>query len=253
MPSIVLTAKYKIADKLVFSASSFLDEFLHGIPLTDTNGNSYPIVQLKKKIKEQTKKLENFLNIKIYEQEISEHQDYIHEEWKNWGHIKLQNRVNEITTLEGWISDTKVMTMPTNIIVFKGKTISLVPGSSALATAIWFNNAGVYPVLQSGVSMVPDFWHITYKSGFKEIPEDILEVLGKLVSIQVLAVLGDILLGAGIASESLSFDGLSQSISTTQSAENSAYSARIKQYQTELKTDLRNLFNYYRGISFETV
>ena len=44
-----------------------------------------------------------------------------------------------------------------------------------------------------------------------------------------------LIIGAGIANQSLSIDGLSQSIGTTSSAENSGYSARIKSYQTEIK------------------
>lgn len=253
MPSLTLTVKYTIADELVISASAFLDSFLHGIPLTDTDGNPYSILQIKDKIKFATVQLEHFLNMKITEQQVTEVQDYIYEEWINWSHVKLEQRINEIISFSGYLNSTKVVDFPLSILTFKGKSISIVPSSNNVGALIWFNNAGAYPMLHSGVNIVPNFWHITYKTGFKIVPYDLLQAVCKMASIQILAVLGDILLGAGIASESLSFDGLSQSISTTQSAENSAYSARIKQYANELKDDLRRLSNYYRGVIFETV
>ena len=76
-------------------------------------------------------------------------------------------------------------------------------------------------------NIFPNYWHAKYLTGFKKIPNDLLNVLGMLASINVLNIAGDIILGAGIASYSLSLDGLSQSISSTSSATNSGYGARI--------------------------
>lgn len=251
MPTTTVILKYNIADGLIISPSELISEYLHGIPLTDTNGKSYPSKEIRKKIKEATVVIENFLKMKIIETEITEEQDYIHEEWMNWGHIKLHYKPNEILSVSGYLNDQRVVDFDKTMWVMKGKNIALVPGAHNLVSTIWFNNAGVYPILRSGVRMVPNFFHISYKTGFVAIPEDILLAVSKYASISILAVLGDILLGAGIASESISFDGLSQSIGTTQSAENSAYSARIKQYAGELKEHLNRLKNYYRGIIFE--
>ena len=75
------------------------------------------------------------------------------------------------------------------------------------------------------------------------------DVIGKLASIGIFNIAGDIVLGqAAIANYSLSIDGLSQSIGTTMSAENSAYSARIRMYKDEIKDSLNRLRNYYRGV-----
>jgi hypothetical protein len=57
---------------------------------------------------------------------------------------------------------------------------------------------------------------------------NILEYTGILSARNILITAGDLVIGAGIANMSRSIDGLSQSIGTTASAENSAYSARIK-------------------------
>jgi hypothetical protein len=83
------------------------------------------------------------------------------------------------------------------------------------------------------------------------MPMDVLNIVGKLASIGIFNVLGDIVLGtAAVANYSLSIDGLSQSIGTTNSAENSAFSARIINYQKEIKETLAKIKNNVRGLNF---
>jgi hypothetical protein len=97
---------------------------------------------------------------------------------------------------------------------------------------------------------VPNYWTLTYITGFHNIPKDILEAIGKQAAISVFTILGDIVVGAGIASKSQSIDGLSQSISTTASAMYNAFSARIGQYEKDLeKTLIPRLKARYVGIT----
>ena len=82
--------------------------------------------------------------------------------------------------------------------------------------------------------------------------------ISMLAATQALIVGGNLVVGAGIASESLSIDGLSQTINTTASAENSAYSATIKEYERKLygkhKGDenalIHRLHTFYKGQEF---
>jgi len=46
--------------------------------------------------------------------------------------------------------------------------------------------------------------------------------------------MGDLILGAGIANQSISIDGLSQSIGTTQSAMYGGASARVESYRQDI-------------------
>jgi hypothetical protein len=64
-----------------------------------------------------------------------------------------------------------------------------------------------------------------------------------------LNIAGDLIAGAGIATKSLSMDGLSQSISTTASATNAGYGARILQYNKHIEESMKTLKAYYTGIS----
>lgn len=252
MPNLNLISRYKFATDLIMSPSTLVSEFLHGIPLTDQNGRNYPTEEIKNKILKAQKQIENYLEIKLVEQEVNEILDYNLVEWLNWGHLKLRYKCNSLVEVKGYLSNYEVVDFNTEMFVVNGRNVALVPGR-ALQSNLWVGRSGTFPVLRSGVSNVPNFWHIKHISGFNQIPLDILQAVGKLAVMQIMAILGDILLGAGIASESLSFDGFSQSIGTTQSAMYSAYSARINQYKDELKNELPHLKQYYRGIVFETV
>ncbi len=105
---------------------------------------------------------------------------------------------------------------------------------------------------------VPNLWRITYDHGFADgcIPVAINDAIARLASIQALTTAGFLVIGAGIGSQSLSIDGLSQSISTTQSAENSIFSGNILDHKRvlfgERKDDpsalLSILKSYYKGM-----
>ena len=86
--------------------------------------------------------------------------------------------------------------------------------------------------------MIPDYWRIQYITGWDidQMPMDLINVVGMVASFGPLGIAGDLILGsAGIASQSLSIDGLSQSISTTASATNAGYGARLIQYEKQIK------------------
>ena len=61
---------------------------------------------------------------------------------------------------------------------------------------------------------------VSYKAGFKKgkIPYNIKNIIGLMASIGPLNVAGDLIAGAGIASKTISLDGLSQSVATCSKA-----------------------------------
>jgi len=97
---------------------------------------------------------------------------------------------------------------------------------------------------------VPDVFRVDYTAGFEagKVPADIIDLIGKKASFGPLNIAGDLLGGAGIASQSVSVDGLSQSFNTTSSATNAGYGARLVQYSKEIKELLPMLEKYYKGI-----
>lgn len=75
------------------------------------------------------------------------------------------------------------------------------------------------------------------------MPADLKKIIGLMASIHPLNVAGTTLVGEGIASKSISVDGLSQSITTTANSETLAYGNRVKAHQAEID----KLLPYVRG------
>ena len=80
-----------------------------------------------------------------------------------------------------------------------------------------------------------------------------MDFIAKIASINILAVLGDVLYGVGITSLQVSLDGVSQSTPLTRSAQGGLFSGRIKQYLDDIDKMLPSLKGKYRGISFEVL
>ena len=80
------------------------------------------------------------------------------------------------------------------------------------------------------------------------IADDVLHLIGMYASCFPLNTAGDLVAGAGVASRSIGIDGLTSSVSTTASATNAGYGARILQYQNDIKRLLPVVRNYYHGI-----
>jgi hypothetical protein len=102
------------------------------------------------------------------------------------------------------------------------------------------------------LNLVPNYWTVQYITGFSPgyLPTELLDIVGKLASIQILAIYGDIVLPPGLSGSSLSIDGLSQNLTTPISGQNSAFGGRIKQYTQDIITTLQRLEHSYKGINF---
>jgi hypothetical protein len=77
----------------------------------------------------------------------------------------------------------------------------------------------------------------------------LVDFVGLVASLLPLDTAGDLIIGAGISSQSLSMDGLSQSISTTSGVENSGYGARAVQYGKRIESITKQLTRHYRPMN----
>ena len=75
------------------------------------------------------------------------------------------------------------------------------------------------------------------------LPADLKKLIGLMASINPLNIAGTTLVGEGVASKSISVDGLSQSITSTANSETLAYGNRVKAHQAEID----KLLPYVRG------
>jgi hypothetical protein len=100
-----------------------------------------------------------------------------------------------------------------------------------------------------GTRFVPQAYKVEYTAGFKlgQCPSNCLDLVGKEAISGPLNIGGDLVGGAAIASQSISLDGLSQSVNTTSSATSAGFGSRLIQYNKELKSDYPGVIDFYRG------
>lgn len=182
--------------------------------------------------------------------------DYRLEEWMNgFGFLQLNKRpAIKVKDMSLNVITSKI-SIPPEWIQLKKKTaqVNLIPYFGILATANISNQILVFFPLLSSTNYVPQILQVSYEAGFDtndEIPSLLVRLIGERACISVLNVLGEIAIGgqAGLAGYSIGVDGLSQSISTTMSAENAAYGGRIRQYERGHVELVRILRQYFYGL-----
>lgn len=261
MPSIAFTIKNKKNKGLIFNDREFLTLYFYGVDIVNQQGTGISATTLETYIKRAQQEIEKFLSIKIKKQVITEQSDYYRDEFQRRGFVKTIYAVTYPFELNGFLGDFKQLSYPqqwltSNNVNSSGtsRQILVVPNSNTQAVAIndaLFAGTTLPHLGLVSTGQIGNYWRKKYITGFEldELPYDILEVIGKTASLNVLNQIGDTILGAGIASQSISIDALSQSVSSTASATSAGYGARIINYNKEIKEALDRLKGVYKGIT----
>jgi hypothetical protein len=257
LPTLNYTLPYKVNTPLVMSVDEFDAIYLFGIDFKDEFGNSYSQDAKEYHILNAQESLEDMLGIKLKRQVIQEKFDYNHVDFRNWAYLRTTYPVECAMALDGFVGGSRQISYPQSWLSTRQtndkdigyfRKINIVPGGSSVVD---FTQQAAYssqlPIWGYGNGTIPNYFTVSYVTGMTQVPRDIFDAVGKLAAIDAMNVLGDIAIGAGIASQSLSIDGLSQSVNTTQSAENNALSARVRQYAKEMEKGLPALRDRYMG------
>jgi hypothetical protein len=238
----------------IMTISELKDIFLFGLDLTNDAGEPFPDLMFEWGIRSSIAWLERRLDIKIRPTAIVERYDYYRNDYLFWTITKLrQSPVVQVNSVKvKWPSNTTVIDFPSDWIQLRADSgqVNIVPTSGTLSQVLLTAGGSFLPLVASGRDFVPNIIEIDYVAGFAEgeVPHELRDVIGKMSSFAPLNVAGDLIVGAGIASKTISIDGLSQSINTTSSATNAGYGARLGQYEKELKNVLPTLERYYKGL-----
>lgn len=258
-----LETSFSINTDLVMSTEELLANYLFGVNLNAEN-QQFPNEYLEFYIKAAMDEIESTFNLKLIRQIVTETRDYRVEDYNTFGYLRLSYPCVKAISLVGKFGDTEQISYPKEWLSTKRsseepamywRNLHILPNvggttNSHGSAGVTFNGIFGANLLWRSRQYIPNYWHVRYLTGFEKIPSDLLNVLGKIAAKNILHIAGDIILGsAGIASYSLSLDGLSQSISTTSSATNAGYGARITQYNEEIKTIMPILQQKYRGFS----
>lgn len=266
MGQLTLTMKYRKNEGLLLSPTEMFSLYLYGIKIQAGDGTAFSTESMRFYIQAAQQEIENFFNLKLVYQFIALEKltFYRADYWQSFPILFTNYPVNKPISLTGRFNQLEQISYPTQWLTntqnsygqYK-RRVSIVPTGTAVATA----NA---EVILSGLTtqlgsqhflMIPDYWDLQYITGFKldQIPMDLINLTGKLASFGPLGIAGDLILGAGIASQSLWVDGLSQSISSTSSATNAGYGARLVQYEREIKATIPRIKLVYDEVKLSVL
>lgn len=248
MPTITLQIKsQKNTSGNIMSAQELRDNYLFGVNIAK-GGVSLPDSVYDFHINNAKAEVERHLTVKIDLQLITENKDFHYDDWRTWSQVKATYFVVCARGLTGLIGGVKQIDYPAEWLSVRqtsdnelySRLIHVVPNSYATfnqSAALYIGylpNAGWL----GGSRNTPDYWTIQYITGFKIVPADILQAIGMLAAINILAVGNETMasaLGAlGGSSKSISIDGLSESTSLYINGQVGIFGARIKQYTEQL-------------------
>lgn len=236
----------------IVSIEDLKTKFLFGVDLSDDKGTPFPDVLYEQYIRWAVSQLEHIIDIPIIPKIIiDEKHDYYREDFPSymWLHLKefpvisiesakicFPYTNNEINFDNSWLHLQK-----------ESGQLQIMPNAGSMNLMVTDSVLGIAPFMNRAARHIPDFFRVSYTAGFEEVPDVLIDAIGKLASFGPLNIAGDLIVGAGIANVSLSLDGLSQSIDTTSSATNSGYGARLLIYRRELQDIVPKLISYYKG------
>lgn len=225
----------------LINVKNLREDYLYGIELMDLNGNPLSDEQLQVFLDNATSWLEHKLDIHVIPYLVVEDKDYRVNDYMDWGYLYLNEYpVISFVQMEmvyfrdaNGVPET-IQVLPNNWIRLQNNDgiVRLIPNARFPATLQVDQSGNFFPeVLRANV--VPHLWRLTYWAGFNDgaVPMIVNQAIGLMAAIQAMAMTGPAILGPGIGSTSLSIDGLSENISSTNNSENSAYSAVISEYR----------------------
>jgi len=267
---------------LPISSAQLVSDYLYGLNLTDDNGDPFPVSLYDRAVRFGVAKVARMLDIDILPVEFYGKDDplmadggrlptvkddqgrYGAERHDFWGYdqfsaLKLNRRPlrgngpTEVRVIyPGY--DKEIFTFPKSwlrVTIPESSQIAIVPAVGSLPSQVLGGGGGLPLFVHTrGARHMPDLLHIDYKAGFEcgQVPDDITHAVALVAAQNVLNPAGDLIVGAGIASTSLSIGGLSQSVNTTSSATNAGYGSRIIQYQKDLKDLIPSIRAHYHGL-----
>lgn len=258
MPTLRLTGKFNKDLTKVISIDRFISTYLAGVPLKTYDGVALSNLAIQQYIDNATSQLETFLDIKISKQIIEQSADFYSVDWHNgFNMIKFSYPVNKAFELYGNFGDVKQISFPKDwLSVHKTndssggnfRSVTIIPSSTESLQPIYFSASSLY-IMNNNRGFIQNYWRCAYCTGFDRIPNNILDVICKVASMNLLSVLGDTLYKPGVPSQSISIDGLSQSFSNSSGSQGGVFAGRVRQYGEEVKQSLIDLRSYYKGLS----
>lgn len=239
----------------VITANDIRNTFLFGVPGINFplfNGLKMSDDNIRFHIDAATSWLETYLQINIKQKYYAqERADYIRSEYFNWGYFKVYHA--PILKLEQFLviyPDTgQSVEFPLNWLQtdMEGLTgsFSIIPGVGSANSFIIGQGSTLLPLLFNTQEYLPYLFKISYIAGFpnNKVPAQILQVIGKKVAIDILTQISNAILAQGLVGESISIDGVSESVTRIPFI----YEKQIGFYRKQIDEEISQLRMVYGG------
>jgi hypothetical protein len=238
----------------ILTVDTLKRHFMFGLDLTDDDGYPFPNSMLEFGIRAAVDSLEKTLQVKLKSTAVFEYHDFFAQDYRDFCFIQLNNwPVISVDRIEvQYPTASTPINFPIEWVQLRKErgSFHLVPTTGSLSTILMGRGGDYLTFVWRGFDFMPNLWRIWYTAGFENGMEglnDVIGIVGKMACFYPLNIAGDLVGGIAIASKSIGIDGLSQSINTTSSPENAGYSARLRQYQAELKVEIPRLQQFFKG------
>lgn len=255
MPQLTLRIVNQVKPTQVLAAEELIEQQLGGLPVQA----ALRPAQLDGFIQASQRLVEQQLGLLLARQAVTEDSDLLLSEYQALGYIRTSYPVERATALEGGLNDTqKQIAYPADWLQSRrssdptgyARQVYIVPNGSSGSAVVTTSYALTFasfalPYAAGPGQLLRNYWRVSYITGFASTPPEILNIIGRLSAVLVMYQLANVVLAPGIANQSLSIDGLSQSLSAS-----NPYSGTIKGYLDGAKQDLEQLRGTYQGIRF---
>jgi hypothetical protein len=242
----------------ILTASNLKDNFLFGVPGVSKifplfNGQVMSDDNIRFQIDAATGWLENYLQINIKQKYYAqERQDYIRSEYFNWGLIRLYHIpiLKLVQFLVIYPDTNQTVEFPLKWIQtdMEGNNgvLNIVPGVGSATSFIIGQGSTLLPLLFNTQEYLPGLYKISYISGFpnNKCPYNIQQVIGKKAAIDILTQVSNALLYQGTIGESISLDGVSESVQKLPFI----YEKQIRLWKEQIEEEISELRSYWGGM-----
>lgn len=242
----------------VFTPAWLKERYLFGVDLTDDAGNPFPDSLFNVAITSAVETVAAELDLVLDNRAtFTDRVDCYTPDMDSFFLTRLRKRpVWEVSDLSIQFGDLPAANLPASFALAReplSGQVQIVPGRESSFTLAFSGAFAMYGFESLAPRRyTPGWFSFTYSAGYdgttKPYPADIQDAIGLLAAMLPLDTAGDLIVGAGIASKSMSMDGLSTSINTTSSATNSGYGARVIQYMNRYKKLLESMRSRYKPI-----
>lgn len=157
----------------------------------------------------------------------------------------------QVDDLFGHVANTRVVDIDLHWVEISEKNgfVQLVPFNTTSAFRfiglIWVGSL-------HGAMELPGFWNFNIVAGMRNLDPVVYEILSKKAACDALTIAGHAYRG-GFSSQSVSRDGVSESVSYTASAIYGIYSATIEDYRKFIDKEIKYLRGRYRGLNLQVL